>query len=40
MRKLLTVTALIETGAGLALLAFPSLLAMLLLGSALDTARR
>jgi len=37
IKKLLIVTAMIEIGVGLALLAFPSLLATLLLGSSLDT---
>jgi hypothetical protein len=37
MKKLLIVTAMIETGVGLALMVFPSLLAKLLLGSSLDT---
>jgi len=37
VKNLLTLTAVIEIGAGLALVAFPSLLATLLLGSPLDT---
>ena len=37
MNNLLTVTAVIEVGAGLALMALPSLLVTLLLGSPLDT---
>ena len=36
MRNLLSVTALIETGTGLVLVALPSLLTKLLLGSSLD----
>jgi hypothetical protein len=36
MKNLLTVTAVIETGTGLALIAFPSMLATILLGSSLD----
>jgi hypothetical protein len=36
MKNLLTVTAVIETGTGLALIAFPSVLARILLGSALN----
>ncbi len=38
MRKLLIATAFIEAGAGLALLVFPSLTVMLLLGASLDSA--
>ena len=37
MKHLLTLTAVIEVGAGVALVALPSLLVTLLLGSALDT---
>jgi hypothetical protein len=36
MRKLLTVTAIVETGAGVALLGLPSVTASLLLGAALE----
>jgi hypothetical protein len=38
MKKLLTVTAVVETGAGVALLGFPSVTASLLLGAALETS--
>lgn len=38
MHRLLAVTALLEGAAGLALVALPSLIAALLLGSSLDTA--
>ena len=38
MKNLLTLTAVIEAGTGLVLVAFPSLLATLLLGSPLDTS--
>ena len=38
MNNLLTLTAVIEIGAGLALVALPSLLVTLLLGSSLDTS--
>jgi hypothetical protein len=37
MKKLLTLTAVIEVGAGLALVALPSAAAMLLVGSPLDS---
>lgn len=37
MKKLLTVTAALEAGAGLALALWPSAVAVLLLGSSLDT---
>jgi hypothetical protein len=37
MKKLLTVTAVVEIGAGLALLGLPSVTASLLLGAALET---
>jgi hypothetical protein len=36
MKKLLTVTAIVETGAGVALLGLPSVTASLLLGAALE----
>jgi hypothetical protein len=38
MKKLLTVTAIVETGAGVALLGFPSVTASLLFGAALETS--
>jgi hypothetical protein len=38
MRNLLTVTAVVEAGAGIMLLAIPSLATTLLLGSSLDSA--
>jgi hypothetical protein len=38
MRKLLTVTAIVETGAGVALLGLPSVTASLLLGAALEAS--
>ena len=38
MKKLLIVTAVIEVGAGVALLCFPSAAVALLLGSSLDTS--
>ena len=38
MKKLLIVTAVIELGAGAALMCFPSLMVALLLGSGLDSS--
>jgi hypothetical protein len=38
MKKLLTVTAVVETGAGVALLSVPSVTASLLFGAALETS--
>src|SRR3954454_15737237 len=38
MRKLLTVTAMVETGAGMSLLSLPSVTATLLLGAALEAS--
>lgn len=38
MKKLLTVTAIVEAGAGVALLGVPSVTASLLLGAALETS--
>jgi hypothetical protein len=38
MKKLLTVTAIVEAGAGVALLGLPSVTASLLLGAALETS--